>query len=88
MRGSEQIYENLKRELGHDEAAVSTTGDCFRFCESGPNVAVNGNVLHRMRPGDAARRIRQEIRRPSRRIDGVGTRSLDDLDNVLKDLGI
>lgn len=87
MRGSEKIYEKLSREMS-GEAEIEQTIECFRFCESGPNVAVNGNVLHRMSPESAVRRVRQEIQKPSRKIDAAGNRSLDDLDDVLKDMGI
>jgi NADH:ubiquinone oxidoreductase subunit E len=85
MRGSERIYERLRRDLA-GEAEVESTYDCFRFCKSGPNVAVNGNVLKGIRPDDAADRVRRELLQPSRRLDGIGTRSLDELDDVLDEL--
>lgn len=85
MRGSEKIYETLDREIAK-EADVSKTPDCFRFCEIGPNVAVNGNVLHRINEGDVVRRVRKEIEHPSRKLDGVGEKSLDELDSVLDSL--
>jgi predicted thioredoxin/glutaredoxin len=85
MRGSEKIYEELDRGLS-GKAEVVKTAECFRFCESGPNVAVDGNVLKGMRPGDAVARVRREMGRPSRKIDGVGSRSIDELDDVLDGL--
>lgn len=81
--GSERSYELLRAELGA-EADIETTGDCFRYCELGPNVAVDGHVLHRMTPERAVSSVRHELRHPSRmKTDGVGTRSLDELDTFL-----
>lgn len=84
-RGSERVYAQL-RETCSDEADVRKTDECFRFCASGPNVAVLGAVLHGIAPHDATNRIRNEIRRPSIKKDAVGTRPLDDLDDVLGEL--
>ena len=85
-RGSQAGYDALKRSEKLSDVDVSLTPDCFRFCKQGPNVAVNGNVLHDIRPSDAERRVNKEIAYPSRRLDGAGTRSLDDLDDVLDNL--
>lgn len=82
-RGSEQVYARL-RESCSLEADIRKTDECFRFCAEGPNVAVDGTVLHGVLPHDAAMRIRNEICRPSVKKDAVGTRSLDDLDDVLE----
>lgn len=84
-RGSERLYERLHRECSA-EAEVRKTDECFRFCKSGPNVAVNGNVLHHMNERNVVSRVRSELRTPSTKTDGVGTRKMEDLDDVLDDL--
>jgi hypothetical protein len=85
MRGSEKIYETLTRDLA-ETVDVGKTIDCFRFCKSGPNVSVNGTVLQGMHLNDATSRVKQEIVKPSRKIEGIGTKSIDELDDVLDDL--
>ena len=86
-RGSEKIYEKLLNDPSSD-IMLEKTEECFRFCKIGPNVAVNGNVLHNMDTGSASNRVRKEIQFPSKKVDGIGMRSLDELDDVLRDLGI
>ena len=85
MNGSEKIYEKLASDLA-ETAEVSKTVDCFRFCKSGPNVSVNGTILQGVRLGDATARIRREITHPSRKVEGSGTKSIDELDDVLDGL--
>lgn len=84
-RGSEKIVSQLAIEIGN-EAEVIATRECFRLCNYGPNVAVDGNVLKGMEGGSATRRVRAEIAHPAVKRDGVGTKSLDSLDAVLDDL--
>lgn len=84
-RGSEDVYESLRNACA-DEADIRKTTDCFRFCRQGVNVAVDGAVLHHVCSRDAVARIRSEIRHPSKNRDAVGTKSLDDLDDVLESL--
>lgn len=85
MRGSEKIYEKLTADLA-ETVEVGKTVDCFRFCKSGPNVSVNGTILHGMRLSDATDRVNREIAKPSRKIEGAGTKSIDELDDVLDNL--
>jgi (2Fe-2S) ferredoxin len=82
MNGSEKIYEKLAHDLA-DTADVTKTVDCFRFCKSGPNVSVNGTILQGVHLADATRRIQHEIIKPSRKVEGTGTKSIDELDDVL-----
>lgn len=84
-RGSDRVYEALRR-ICSEEMDIRKTPDCFRFCREGINVSVNGQVLHRVREGDAVLRVRREVQHPSKKMDGVGSRSLDDLDDVLDGL--
>lgn len=85
LRGSKRVAEALRTSCG-GEMDISETDDCFRFCKEGPNVAVDGAVLHGVRPSDAASRVRSEVRSPSKKLDAVGTRPLDELDALLDDL--
>ncbi|QQS20610.1 MAG: (2Fe-2S) ferredoxin domain-containing protein [Candidatus Moraniibacteriota bacterium] len=82
MKGSEKIYNRLAREC-KKEVCVEKTPDCFRFCKEGPNVAVNGNVLHHVEVLSAVARVRSELSHPSPKKDAIGTKSLDDLDSIL-----
>lgn len=83
--GSERIYARLAKEASAD-MDIRKTEDCFRFCKKGPNVAVDGNVLHHMSEANALSRIRSEIRSPSAKKDGIGTRTIDELDDLLDNL--
>lgn len=84
-RGSERIYDLLV-QAGLSNAEIQKTEDCFRFCKMGPNVAVDGNVLHHMSEKSAVSRVRSEMRFPSVKTDGVGTRAIEELDDVLDNL--
>ena len=52
----------------------------------GPNVAVDGNILHHMNPRDAVAHVKEELAHPSKKVHGLGGKTLDDLDSVLDDL--
>jgi NADH:ubiquinone oxidoreductase subunit E len=84
-KGSEKIAETLERDC-IDCGSVERTGECFGYCALGPNVAVDGNILHHMNPRDAASRVKEEIRHPSPKVHGIGDKTLDDLDSVLDSL--
>jgi NADH:ubiquinone oxidoreductase subunit E len=84
-RGAEKIFAKLSQGLV-EVADVEMTPDCFRLCKSGPNTSVNGKVLQGLRESDAITRVRREIEHPSQKVDGAGTRSLDELDDVLDGL--
>ena len=83
--GSEKVADALAAGIG-DDCEVTKTGDCFRFCKQGPNVAVDGHVLHFVKPDNAVRRVRNEINHPSVKKDAIGTRSIDELDDFLASL--
>jgi (2Fe-2S) ferredoxin len=67
-------------------ADIATTPNCFRLCQKGSNVAVDGNVLNFVKAADAVRRVQSEIRHPSRKTEGIGLRPIEDLDDVLDNL--
>lgn len=86
QKGSEQVYQNLKEGLGKDEAVVLKMDECFNFCEEGPNIAINDNIVRGVKPFTAVEQVRQELNDPSCKADGLGSRPLDDLDHVLDSL--
>lgn len=85
-RGGEDIYHNLKEGLEKEEALVLPVTDCFGFCKEGPNIAINDNIVRGVKPFLAVERVRQELRDPSCKADGLGSRSINDLDSVLDDI--
>lgn len=85
-KGSEQIYQNLKDGLSKDEAVVLQMDDCFNFCKEGPNIAINDNIVTGVKPFTAVEQVRQELRDPSCKADGLGSRPIEELDDVLESL--
>lgn len=83
-RGSAKVADALEQECA-DSGTIEKSSQCFGYCGMGPNVAVNGNILHHMRPQDAAPRVKTEIAHPSPKKHGLGEKTLDDLDDVLDD---
>lgn len=83
--GSEKVLESLISGNLTD-CEVRETKDCFRFCKQGPNVAVDGHVLHFVKPDNAIRRVQNELNNPSVKKDAIGTRSIDELDDFLASL--
>lgn len=81
-RGSERIFSVTERACA-DKVAIERTNECMGYCGMGPNVAVNGNILHHMHPDNAGKRIHEEIDHPSQKIHGIGTKTVDNLDDIL-----
>lgn len=86
QKGAEEIYANLKEGLTKEEALVLPVYECFNFCKEGPSIAINDNIVKGVKPFLAVERVRQELRDPSCRADGLGSKSLEDLDTVLEDI--
>lgn len=86
QRGAEQVYANLKEGLTKEEALVLPVYECFNFCKEGPNIAINDNIVKGVKPFLAVEIVRQELRDPSCRADGLGSKSIDTLDAVLEDI--
>lgn len=86
LKGSEEVYQNLKEGLSPEEAIVLETDTCFNYCSEGPNIALNDNILKGVRPFSAVEQVRAELENPSCKADGLGSRPLDDLDDVLDNL--
>jgi NADH:ubiquinone oxidoreductase subunit E len=85
-RGSQDVYQNLKEGLTPEEAVVLKVDECFGFCEEGPNIALNDNILRGVKPFLAVEQVRTELENPSCKADGLGSRPLDDLDGILDDI--
>lgn len=85
-RGSEDIYRNLKEGLPAEEAVVTRVDRCLGFCKLGPNIAINDNIVKSVKPFSAIETVRQELRDPSCKADGLGNKSLEELDRVLDDI--
>lgn len=86
QKGSEDIYKNLKEGLTKEEAVVLPVYECFGYCKEGPNIALNDNIVKGVRPFLAVEQVRAELDNPSCKADGLGAKSIDDLDSVLDDI--
>lgn len=87
QRGSQALAKSLKEAFpDNHETEVIASESCFRFCKSGPNVAVNGALLHHMNPGQAVTRVRQALTKKAVKKEAIGTRPLDELDAALDEM--
>lgn len=86
QRGSQKVADVLRESFTEDEAEITVSNDCFRFCKSGPNVAVNGAILHHMHPSDAERRVRKTFVSKTVKKEAVGMRPLNELDAALDEM--
>lgn len=86
QKGSQEVYENLRDAFSPEEALVLPVEDCFSFCALGPNVALNDNIVTGVKPFSAVEQIQAELENPSCKADGLGSRSIDELDSVLDTL--
>lgn len=84
-RGALGVFAALERGSSA-RALVSKTSECMGYCGLGPNVAIDGNILHQVYASDAVSRVNREIDHPSRKEHGLGSKSLDDLDAFLDTL--
>src|SRR6185369_14798870 len=85
-RGSEEVYKNLKEGLTKEEAIVLTVDDCFHCCELGPNIVINDNIVKGVKPFLTVEMVRQELRDPSCRADGLGSKGIEELDSVIEEM--
>lgn len=86
QRGAENVLVALKQGFAPEEALVMRSPRCLSSCKEGPNIAVNDNIVKGVRPISAVETVRAELRNPSCKADGIGSRSIDDLDSVLDDI--
>ena len=80
------MYRNLKEGLTKEEALVLSMPVCFGFCEDGPNIAINDNIVKGIKPFTAVEQVRLALEDTSCKADGMGSKSLDELDGVLEDI--
>lgn len=85
-RGGEDIFRVLKDSFAPEEAVILPVRECFGCCEDGPNIAVNDNIMRGVKPISVAEDVRAALDDPSCKADGLGSRSIDDLDDVLDSL--
>lgn len=86
QRGSEQIYENLRDALSPEEATVLKVDDCMGMCALGPNIALNDNIVTGIKPFSAVEQVRNELKDPSCKADGLGSKPIETLDDFLEDI--
>lgn len=84
-RGSDRVAGVIERDPP-ENASVERTSHCMGYCGMGPNVAVDGNILHQMHPDTAVKRVEAEITHPSPKVHGLGGKPIDDLDELLDSL--
>lgn len=86
QRGAQNVLTALRQGFAPEEALVIPSGRCLSGCKQGPNIAVNDNIIRSVQPITVVEKVRAELRNPSCKADGIGSRSLDDLDSVLDDI--
>jgi NADH:ubiquinone oxidoreductase subunit E len=84
-RGSERLFTAIEKE-NVPETTIEKTTECMGYCGMGPNVSVNGNILHGLHSDSIGKRIRDEIVDPSAKVHGLGSKTIDDLDSILDNL--
>lgn len=85
-KGAREVYDNLKNGFAPDEAYIEPAGRCLGSCEHGPNIAVNDNIVKGVKPFLAVDTVRRELDDPSCKADGLGSKSMEKLDEVLDSL--
>ncbi len=86
QRGAENVHTALKQGFAPEEALVIRSPRCLSGCQDGPNIAVNDNIIKGVQPVTVVETVRAELRNPSCKADGIGSRSIDELDSVLDDI--
>lgn len=86
LRGGSDIYKNLKEGLATEEALVLPVQECFGYCSEGPNIAINDNIVKGIRPFMAVEQVRAALEDTSCKADGLGSKPIDQLDDVLEDI--
>jgi NADH:ubiquinone oxidoreductase subunit E len=86
QKGAQNLLTALKQGFAPEEALIIQSPRCLSGCGMGPNIAVNDNIMRGVQPISVVETVRTELNNPSCKADGIGSRSIDDLDNVLNDL--
>ncbi|MBI2439670.1 MAG: (2Fe-2S) ferredoxin domain-containing protein [Candidatus Moranbacteria bacterium] len=83
LKEAEKIYTNLKEGLEKDEAIVLPINGCLGYCAEGPIIVINDNIVKGVKPFLAVEQVRKELADPSCKADGLGVKSIDELDDML-----
>ena len=86
QKGSEQVYDVLRDAFTPEEATVLKVDDCMSMCALGPNIALNDNIVTGIKPFSAVEQVRAELRDPSCKADGLGSKPLETLDDFLENI--
>ncbi|MFZ3032070.1 MAG: NAD(P)H-dependent oxidoreductase subunit E [Candidatus Moraniibacteriota bacterium] len=86
QKGAQNVFVALKQGFAPEEALVIESPRCLSGCEDGPNIAVNDNIIKGVQPISVVETVRAELKNPSCKADGIGSRSIDDLESVLADI--
>lgn len=85
-KGADDVYHNLKEGIPKEEALVEGIERCFNCCEDGPNIAINDNIVKGVKPFSVVDRVRDELKDHSCKADGLGSKGIEHLDDVLEDI--
>lgn len=86
QKGSEQVYENLRDAFTTEEATVLKVDDCMSMCALGPNIALNDNIVYGIKPFSAVEQVKNELKDPSCKADGLGNKPIEGLDDFLENI--
>ncbi len=86
QKGARNIFIALKQGFAPEEAFITESPRCLSGCKEGPNIVVNDNIMRGVRPISVVETVRTELKNPSCKADGIGSRSIDDLESVLDDV--
>ena len=86
QRGSENVFRALELGFAPEEALIMRSPRCLSGCGMGPNIVVNDNIIRGVTPISVVEKVRSELDNPSCKADGIGSRSIDELDSVLDDI--
>lgn len=85
-KGAKEVYANLKAGLPKEEVLVLPVSECMNFCEEGPLIALNDNIVKGVKPFLAVETVQQELSDPSCKADGLGSKKIDRLDELLDEM--
>lgn len=86
-RGSRTLTQALQANL-HGQAVVLPCDTCMSGCKWGVNGTVNGQRVSEMNTENGLSKVEAEMKNPSIKSDGVGTKPIDELDTVLDQMFI
>jgi len=86
QKGAQNVFMALKQGFASEEAIIMKSPRCLSGCKGGPNIAVNDNIVKGVKPISVVETVRSELQNPSCKADGIGSRSINDLDTVLDDI--